>query len=247
MQTFNRNLRECTELSRPQGLPCYITLADFNQLCRTITYEVLGKLIEQKPRATMVVEKTPDHVQHIGFIRALFPKAKIVHVIRDARDVVLSQMEAGKKSWGADWASQSPADAAKTWVEWTKQGCAWRAEPYPYIEVKYEDLRSNGPATLGRVYRFLGLPLPQARVEEIYKRFSLESCANGSAPQVLIRSGELAATKVPAYPEGFFRSAERKKKAALSPEDIAVIEQVAGPMLEYFKYPLPEKKTASSE
>jgi len=45
---------------------------------------------EDKPDAQFVVDKLPHNFENIGFIKFLFPKAKIISVRRDPRDIALS-------------------------------------------------------------------------------------------------------------------------------------------------------------
>src|SRR5262245_43403593 len=45
-------------------------------------------------------EKTPDYVRHLPRLRALFPRAKIIHIIRDGRDVALSTLEWANREKG---------------------------------------------------------------------------------------------------------------------------------------------------
>lgn len=47
------------------------------------------KLAEETGR--QVIDKTPSNVFRLGFVRAVFPEAKILHIIRDGRDNVLSR------------------------------------------------------------------------------------------------------------------------------------------------------------
>jgi len=218
VQTYYDQLADSSDRSRAQGLPCYLTTNDFNDVCRTFVYGALGKLFQQKPGATMLVEKTPDHCLHIGFIRQLFPDAKMIHIIRDPRDVVISQR----------------------WVKWVTRGREWRFEKNPYLEVRYEALKKDGARLLEQVYRFVGLPLPENGAEQIYKQFSLADCAAGRAPNVMIRCGAVGfdaqtATK----PEGFFRSSDPKSaKVTLSDEDLETVERICAPLMKELGYPL---------
>jgi hypothetical protein len=44
----------------------------------------------EKPGAVHVVDKLPHNFENIGFIKFLFPKAKIISVRRDPRDIAIS-------------------------------------------------------------------------------------------------------------------------------------------------------------
>ncbi len=60
----------------------------------------------------IIVDKTPGNSFKIGFIREIFPDCKIVHIIRDGRDNILSRMEswyggAGTRSDNAGFSDTS--------------------------------------------------------------------------------------------------------------------------------------------
>lgn len=47
------------------------------------------KLATSKRR--IIVDKTPSNVFRVGFVGAVFPKARIIHIVRDGRNNVLSR------------------------------------------------------------------------------------------------------------------------------------------------------------
>ena len=59
--------------------------------------------------ARRVVEKTPLHLRHIDTIRAWFPDAQLVWILRDGRACVASLRK-------MPWASDNPAVLAAQWV-----------------------------------------------------------------------------------------------------------------------------------
>jgi hypothetical protein len=50
----------------------------------------LDGLKTARPEAAVVTDKRPDNFLHIGLIKAMFPKARIVHTVREPLDVILS-------------------------------------------------------------------------------------------------------------------------------------------------------------
>lgn len=54
----------------------------FSALCRL--------LAKPKNDTLLILEKTPSHLLHTDAIRKFFPKASVIHVIRDGRDVASS-------------------------------------------------------------------------------------------------------------------------------------------------------------
>ncbi len=57
---------------------------------RAAADEYLTQRAKLIPDARLVTDKRPDNLVHLGLIRALFPKARIVHTHRDKRDNCLS-------------------------------------------------------------------------------------------------------------------------------------------------------------
>lgn len=96
------------------------------------------------------VDKTPRYALQLDFVLALFPDAQVVHVLRDARDVVVSH----RKRFGY-------VPALKAAVKWPRYVRAVRAaqEWLPqnqFHEVRYEDLVFDQEATVRRLTDFLG-------------------------------------------------------------------------------------------
>lgn len=107
-------------------------------------------------------EKTPLNIRHLDWIMERWPDARIVHVLRDGRDVVCSMREHPDRRWvDGRWVKElnpRPVEEyARRWVSDTDAGMRWRGDPR-YLEVRYEDLVRDPEATLERVLTFLGEP-----------------------------------------------------------------------------------------
>lgn len=248
---YYNDRRQYAEAGRSQGLPTLLSTTEFDGAVKQFATTVFAKLLKGKPGAALAIEKTPDHVLHLHYIRHLFPKAKIIHVIRDPRDVVVSQLAAAA-SWGEDWAPKSVAEAAERWVDWVSTGRKYASDTY--FEVRYETLIADGPRELGRVYDFLGHPLPGEQVERIYEQFTMANIKSGKAPNVLVIHREQAAAtpasgaaagsttdgaKPPGKkpPEGFYRKGKAGGwRESLSEDDVRTIERIAGALMSELDY-----------
>ncbi len=97
-------------------------------------------------------EKTPGNIAHADRIWAAWPDAKIVHIIRDPRDVFASLVEA--KKW------DSPEEFADRWVSTIGRGLRLKSEINPsassYLAIRYEDLIAAPEETMRRVIDFIG-------------------------------------------------------------------------------------------
>jgi hypothetical protein len=101
-------------------------------------------------------DKTADHVLGLDAITALFPEAKIVHVVRDGRDVAASFLELG-------W-SDKIEHAALHWRQRVLQGRHARdlLGPARYHEVRYEELVAQPERTLRALCDAIALPFHPA-------------------------------------------------------------------------------------
>jgi sulfotransferase family protein len=123
-------------------------------------YSAYGRL-RGKPLAG---EKTPDYVRYLPHLHALFPWARIVHIIRDGRDVALSTLEWAHENKGPGkfelWREEPVAVCALWWRRQVGTGRqdARHLRPSRYREIRYEDLVARPEATLRDLSAFLGLP-----------------------------------------------------------------------------------------
>ena len=94
-------------------------------------------------------DKTPD--QHAVAVWRLFPDARVVHIIRDPRDVVASRLQTPIID------SDSAVALAKWWHRFNlsniEAGSA--AGPRRYLRIRYEDLVNDPEATLRLVCAFV--------------------------------------------------------------------------------------------
>jgi hypothetical protein len=101
-------------------------------------------------------DKSPGYALHVARIGALLPEAHFVHLIRDGRDVRLSQLKRG---------SDHP-NAKKHARRWRKRVRTAQKEgatlPGRYMELRYEDLITDPEPELRRICDFVGLDFDPA-------------------------------------------------------------------------------------
>lgn len=141
-----------------------------------------------------------DHIDE------LFPGARLVHIIRDARDVVLSMRQATDSLLERSWHF-----GAVDWVSHVQTGrrIGRRLGPDRYLEVRYERLMADPAAVLTEILEFWGGdPNPDERVARIRAEIG-----------ALVKSGNTD-----------------KWRRLVPPSAVRTIERVAGPLLQELGY-----------
>ena len=108
-----------------------------------------------------VTDKRPDNFYHIGLILRLFPEAKILHTLRDARDVCLS-------TWfthldpGQTYATDL-RNIAHRYKGYRRLMAHWKTlAPDRILDVSYDALVSDAETEIRRALDFLDLPFEPA-------------------------------------------------------------------------------------
>lgn len=115
----------------------------------------------------LVGDKTPHYVRSLPTLHALWPAARIVHLIRDGRDVsqsVLGWRKVAERGGSvARFAAfrEDPVATVACWWEWLvrlgrEDGAA--LGPATYHEIRYESLVAEPAAESERLCNFLGVP-----------------------------------------------------------------------------------------
>jgi len=66
---------------------------ELRQICREFVMRIARTKLERSGKL-LWIEKTPDNIVQVGFLRELFPQARFIRLIRDGRDVALSTIRA---------------------------------------------------------------------------------------------------------------------------------------------------------
>jgi hypothetical protein len=116
-------------------------------------------------------EKTPDYVRRLPLLHGLFPHAKIVHIVRDGRDVALSVLDWADEKKGPGrldlWRCE-PVAACALWWRWQVLSGRNDAAQLPrgrYTELIYEQLVAAPEKVLTELSEFLELPMCRGMLE----------------------------------------------------------------------------------
>ncbi len=140
------------------GLGCYFTEEEFHTVLRSFINDLICPIRASLNPDEFFVEKTPDHAFYLPEIIRFFPRCKIIHMLRDARDVVASLL-AASKSWGTSWAPKNAREAAIVWTKFIHAVRMTEAQipQQQLFEVRYEELCKQPHMILTDCAEFLGL------------------------------------------------------------------------------------------
>ena len=122
----------------------------------------------------LFVEKSPGHALYAEQILRYFPHCRVLHVVRDGRDVCVSMQ---MRSMRTDW---SPADREKQvqcWLAHVSE--ARRAAEIPKFgdrvaTVRYEDLHATPEQELRRIMQFAQLEVTSKSISRILEQTSFQ-------------------------------------------------------------------------
>ena len=163
-------------------------------------------------------DKTPWNVRHLDEIVAMFPDARIVHLVRDPRANVASRIELPRTS-------KDVLTAAIKWridVEAAQRfAISGKASAGNYLEVRYEDLVRDPEPWVRKVCAVVG------------EKFDPSMLAFHRSRDVMFKDQP--------YKEGVFKPVNTASidayKQRLTPAQIRLIEMVAGPSMKRLGYP----------
>jgi hypothetical protein len=150
---------------------------------------VRRRLHRKVEAGSLLVEKNPRGSLRVPFLRALFPRARFVHIVRDGRDVACSLVPG---CGGDEWRHLKPPSwrtlqaryrgvrrTARVWLDVVTIALA-DLERAPHLTVRYEDLVANPQRAAGDVLGFLALDTTP-EVERFCSRIGDETSAGYEA------------------------------------------------------------------
>jgi hypothetical protein len=188
------------------GLSCYFHEEEFLRLLKQYLYSLLQPMIGQLQQGELFVEKTPSHAFCVDDIKRLLPESRIIHMLRDPRDVVASLL-AVSRSWGAAWAPSRATDAAALWADHVAsvRRAARELSARDFHEISYERLSKAPEETLNYLARFLELDWSATDIQKAVE----DNRPNSASGTAIPLYGEVA-ERVGGFvkePEGFVRTA----------------------------------------
>jgi hypothetical protein len=186
--------------------------AAYSTLVQAI-FDLYGKLQNKN----LVGNKTPGLVRRLDTVHNLWPEARIIHIVRDGRNVYLSMRNRPLRRWklGTRLGVEDPVSTMGLWWELNVQMGRKAGEalgPRLYREVLYEKFVSHPEEACSELCTFLEVPFSEAMM-----RF--------------YESGNTRKTSRPITP------GLRDWRTEMSAEDVEQFESAAGKMLDDLGYP----------
>lgn len=129
------------------------------EVANGVAEKALKELREYAPDAKHVVDKLPHNFEHIGLIKFLFPRARIISVRRDPRDIAISnyftdyQAKHGGMGFAYDLTDigQQLADHNLLMHHWHQ------VFPGEILEINYEDVVDDMEGSARRMLDYIGV------------------------------------------------------------------------------------------
>jgi hypothetical protein len=198
-----------------QGMATVVTGDDIVDWFRVLYDISRRRLLDGKPGATRLLEKTPDHAMFLDLIWKVAPDAQVIVLVRDPRSTVRSMLQASGEAWG-HWAAQTVEGATDRWLRNVEGPLERRSDPR-LILVRYEDLRAN-EAELRRVATILGLGDPSD-----WLKTPLDASPRERQAQIVI-AGEASNHKLSTYDLDGFSFHDRTAQRELSRYERVYVE-----------------------
>ena len=203
---------------------------DADTLAAAALLPQLGKLVERKPNARVLAERTPSNIEHLGALAALFPHGRFVHVIRDPRDVAISlwwhARRIGDSKLLAGYGSPTALAAAllPRWARLIRAARdAARQTGAALHELRYEDLLATPHEAASELFRFVGADAEPALVQAALAAADFETLTGRS------RGDEVRGSHFRAGTAGQWREAMAGALPGITAEDEALLKSLGYP------------------
>jgi protein-tyrosine sulfotransferase len=128
--------------------------ANYALLCKMVYYQ----LRRGKENLLYISDKNPEYVLYVDTILKIFPNAKFIHIVREPRDNIYSQLTSFKE--------KNTIFRANQWLRYNEIiEERKKKEPGRYLTVLYEKLVGNTEATMKLVCEYLQVPFVNGMVQ----------------------------------------------------------------------------------
>lgn len=171
-------LRERNWSKEGSGIAQLMTRDDFVDDLRLTVGRWLARALA--PEQRFLVEKSPG--LHLATVATIFPDARIIHCVRDGRDVAVSIL-AASNSWAPEWKrrmGRSTFAAARSWRSVIETVHRESSALGPrLLDVRYEALKGAPSIQIRRLYDFCEIPYDDHLVEDVMRATNFDTAFQG--------------------------------------------------------------------
>jgi len=154
-------------LGSPAYTPDVVDVDSQNDLCPVDIYKAFLCANTLEHGKTIPCEQTPNYVYYLPEILEAFPKARVVNIVRDPRDVLLSQKKRWRRYYHRPreitrtdalrlWMNYHPITASWLWRAAVKQALLFEGHPRVY-SVRFEDILEDPERAVEDICSFIGI------------------------------------------------------------------------------------------
>ncbi len=205
------------------GLPCYYKEKEFLYILKDYILEIMNPMIGSLKVGEIFIDKTPSHALYIPEILELLPECRIIHVLRDTRDVVGSLI-AASKSWGCNWAPRNVESATRMWLKYVSSihEATDELSKKQFYELRYEKLLNDTPKILKDISQFIGIEWAEGHMNKaIDNNHPQKTKLNEGTPIPLRGEAANISGLIVKEPSGFVRKCRPGSWA----EDLSLVQQ----------------------
>ena len=177
---------------------------------RPLAEQYLDRLRHLGGEAVRVVDKLPTNFLHLGLIATLFPRARIIHCVRDPIDTCLScffQNFGNPHPFALDL-----RHLGQYYREYQRLMAHWASVlPVPLFELRYEELTADQEATSRRLITFCGLDWD-------------ERCLHFHDTPRVVRTASILQVRLPMYRSSVGRWKRYQRHLQPLLEELGVVE-----------------------
>ena len=146
--------------------------------------ELWRQMRHDGPKAHAYIDKNPLNFRFLPLINAVFPQARVIHMIRDGRDSCLSSYFQLFQHPDTDF-SNNLDDLVAYYADYRRLVGHWKQIGGKLLEVRYSDLVENPAQELNRVTDYLGFSRDDAVLETGDQQRAVRTASSWQARQSL--------------------------------------------------------------
>ena len=163
-----------------------LSASQVNNIFKYTMYEYMANWPGQD-KAQCIVEKTPNNSFKLPLIKEILPKVKVIHIIRDGRDVVTSSwfhQFRDKPEWFAEYENNFTSFVKywtkEIWMKSNKKCLDFKTEyPEDYLSITYEELTESPEEAFGRLVSKMGIESSKEEIDDCLGLASFQKLSNG--------------------------------------------------------------------